>query len=127
MTDEQPGYRHQRWSEHFEEIDREIGSLAVLCKITLLDPGVIERVLKNDTLVAGTQNKRAFDKLRSLLMMHYSVRDQALVTLGEAETLKVVKDVVERLRQRVGDKLGGTPTCAPGARWRRHAGAAMLG
>jgi hypothetical protein len=106
-TDDDPGYRHQRWSKHFDAIDKEIGSLAVLCKIPLLDPGVIERVLHNDTLVCGTQNPRAFEKLRSLLMMHYSVRDKALVALGEAETLKIVGEVVARLRARLGDKLGG--------------------
>ena len=104
---DQPHYQHDRWSRHFEAIDLEIAQLAVICKIPLLDPGVIERVLKNDTLVCGTQNKRAFDKLRSLLMMHYSVRDQALVTLGEAETLKIIGEIVERLRHRIGDKLGG--------------------
>ena len=106
MADE-PHYQHDRWSKHFAAIDLEIAQLAVICKVPLLDPGVIERVLKNDTLVCGTQNQRAFDKLRALLMMHYSVRDQALVTLGEAETLKIVKDIVDRLRQRIGDKLGG--------------------
>ena len=108
MSEEEPGYRHERWYKHFEGIDVEIGQLAKVCEIPLLDPGVIERVLHKDTLVCGTQNPRAFDKLRSLLMMHYSVRDQALVTLGEAETLKIVKDIVERLRHRIGDKLGGT-------------------
>ena len=112
MTDEnqpdtQTGYRHARWTEHFAEIDREIAQLASLCKVRLLEPGVIERVLKKDTLVCGTQNPRAFDKMRSLLMMHYSVRDKALVALGEEETLKIVAEIVARLRERVGDKLGG--------------------
>jgi hypothetical protein len=109
MADE-PAYRTQRWTQHFEEIDSEIAKLAKLCKIALLDPGVIERVLKKDTLVCGTQNARAFDKLRSLLMMHYSVRDRALVTLGEEETLKIVGDVVARLRERFGGSLGGPPS-----------------
>ena len=107
QPEDKPHYEHDRWAKHFEEIDREIGQLAVLCKIPLLDPGVIERVLKNDTLVCGTQNQRAFDKLRALLMMHYSVRERAVVTLGEAETMKVLEDIVERLRARFGDKLGG--------------------
>jgi hypothetical protein len=107
MTDQPKQHRHERWSKHFEEIDREIAQLAVICKVPILDPGVIERVLKNDALVCGSQNKRAFDKLRALLMMHYSVRDQALVSLGEAETMQMVNDIVERLRERIGDKLGG--------------------
>ena len=83
MTDEDAGHREKRWTHHLEEIDLEIAKLATLCKIPLLDPGVIERVLKKDTLVCGTQNPRAFDKLRSLLMMHYSVRDKAVVAMGE--------------------------------------------
>jgi len=109
MTDEDTGYREKRWTEHLEEIDLEIAKLAMLCKIPLLDPGVIERVLKKDTLVCGTQNPRAFDKLRSLLMMHYSVRDKAVVAMGEQETMKVVSEIVARLRARIGDKLGGPP------------------
>ncbi len=111
MTDEttpdaQPNYRLQRWSKHFDEIDREIGQLADLCKIRLLDPGVIERVLHKDTFVCGTQNARAFDKLRSLLMMHYSVRDRAMVALGEQETMAIISEIVERLQSRYGDRLG---------------------
>ena len=107
MTDDEPGYREKRWTHHFEEIDLEIAKLATLCKIPLLDPGVIERVLKKDTLVCGTQNPRAFDKLRSLLMMHYSVREKAVVAMGEEETMKILVDIVARLRERIGDKLGG--------------------
>ena len=111
MTDDNnpdavPGYRHERWSKHFEEIDREIAQLASICQIPLLDPGVIERVLHKDTLVCGSQNQRAFDKLRSLLMMHYSVRDRAVVALGEQETMVIMKDIIERLRSRYGDRMG---------------------
>jgi hypothetical protein len=105
-TGEQPNYRHERWTKHFDEIDREIAQLASICQVPLLDPGVIERVLHKDTLVCGSQNPRAFEKLRSLLMMHYSVRDRAVVALGEAETMLIMKDIVERLRSRYGDRLG---------------------
>ena len=108
MADE-PSYRHDRWSKHFAEIDKEIARLALTCGIPLLDPGVIERVLHNDLLVCTNQNKRAFDKLRSLLMMHYSVRERAVVQLGEAETMKILEELVARLRARIGDKLGGPP------------------
>ena len=105
MADE-PAYHTQRWTQHFEAIDFEIGQLAKVCQVQLLDPGNIERVLHNDTLVCGHQNQRAFDKLRQLLMMHYSVRDKALVALGEQETLAIIGDIVERLRKRFGDDLG---------------------
>lgn len=100
-------YRHNRWSKHFEAIDLEIAQLAITCQIPLLDPGVIERVLHKDTLVCGHQNARAFEKLRTLLMMHYSVRDKAVVAMGEAETIEILGEIVERLRGRIGDKLGG--------------------
>jgi len=104
---EDPSYHHQRWLKHFEGIDFEIGQLAKICQVQLLDPGNIERVLRNDTLVCGHQNQRAFDKMRQLLMMHYSVRDKALVAIGEQETMAILKDIVDRLRARVGDTLGG--------------------
>ena len=102
-------YRSKRWYKHFDEIDREIARAAVSCKVALLDPGVIERVIKNDTSVCGAQNERAFTKLRSLLMMHYSARDRAVVALGEAQTLNIIGDIVARLRERLGDKLGTPP------------------
>jgi hypothetical protein len=106
---EDPSYHHQRWLNHFEEIDFEIGQLAKICQVQLLDPGNIERVLRNDTLVCGHQNQRAFDKMRQLLMMHYSVRDKAMVALGEQETLAMMGEIVERLRKRFGDQLGTPP------------------
>jgi hypothetical protein len=39
-------------------------------------------------------------------MMHYSVRDKAVVAIGEKETLAILGDIVERLRTRYGDSLG---------------------
>ena len=75
----------------------------------LLDPGNIERVLRNDMLVCGHQNERAFAKMRQLLMMHYSVRDKAMVALGEEETLAMMGEIIERLRKRFGDELGTLP------------------
>ena len=105
MADE-PAYHTRRWTKHFEGIDLEIAQLASVCQIPLLDPGVIERVLHNDALVCGHQNERAFTKLRQLLMMHYSVRDKALVALGQEETMAIIADIVERLRHRFGDDLG---------------------
>ena len=107
---DKPGYGHQRWSTHLGEIDHEIAQMAVICKVALLDPGVIERVLKNDATVCGANNPRAFDKLRQLLMMHYVVRERAVDRLGEPETVQMVQEIVAQLRERIGDKLGGTST-----------------
>ena len=35
---EDPSYHHQRWLKHFEGIDFEIGQLAKICQVQLLDP-----------------------------------------------------------------------------------------
>jgi len=99
-------HQQSRWYKHMAEIDREIALHAVNCKVPILDPGVIERVLQNDSSICGTQNPASFAKLRSLLMMHYSVRDRAVVAMGQAETVAMVGEIVERLRAQIGDKLG---------------------
>jgi hypothetical protein len=105
MADE-PSYRTTRWTKHFEEIDKEIVKYALLCKVKLLDPGVLKRVLNDDATVCGAANPAMFRKLRSLLMMHYSVREKAVVALGPQETLRIVDDIVARLRDRFGSSLG---------------------
>lgn len=104
---DKPHYRRDRFSGHLGEIDLEIARLASICRVALLDPGIIERVLHNDATVCGSSNARAFDKLRQLLMMHYTVRNRAVGALGEPETQAMIREVVEQLRERIGDKLGG--------------------
>jgi len=108
MADE-PSYRTERWSKHFDGIDREIAQLAVILDVPILDPGVIERVLQKDTSVCGKQKPQSFEKLRALLMMHYSVRENALVQLGPEETQRMIDEIVARLRSRLGDRIGGGP------------------
>jgi len=95
------------WARNLDEVDREVARLAVICKVRILDPGVLERVLQNDASVCGSKNPAAFDKLRNALMMHYKVRDQAVDAMGEEVTQRVVAELVERLRKRIGDQLGG--------------------
>jgi hypothetical protein len=112
MADE-PSYRTERWAKHFDEIDREIAQLAVLLDVPILNPGVIERVLQNDASVCAKPKPQSFAKLRGLLMMHYSVRDRAVVQLGIEETQRMILEIAERLRARIGDQLGNMP--APGA------------
>jgi hypothetical protein len=105
--DQTISHQHQRWFEHFKEIDAEIGRLCLTCGVRILEPGVIERVLHNDANVCSKPNPRAFERLRSLLMMHYSVRDRAVVAMGEKETMGLINVLVERLRTRFGEQLGG--------------------
>ena len=101
------------WAKSLNELDREIARLATICNVRILDAGVIERVLQNDASVCGSKNQLAFDKLRNTLMMHYQVRDQAVGSLGQAQTRALVEQIVESLRERIGERLGG-PGPTPG-------------
>lgn len=98
------------WSKNLEEVDREIARLATICNVRILDPGVIERVLKNDESVCGSKNPIAFKKLTTAMTMHYHVREKARGVLGEAGTAAVVAEIVESLRKKFGEKLGGPAT-----------------
>jgi len=107
MSDQQRNVQAEYWATKFEDISLEIARLASLCGVRILDAGVIERVLHNDASVCGTQNKIAFDKLRGLLMMHYSVRDDALAALGQEKTRLLIESIVKSLQEKIGDRLGG--------------------
>ena len=99
------------WAKNLDDVDREVARLASICKVRLLDPNVIERVLHNDASVCGTQNRAAFDKLRAALMMHYHIRDKAVEAMGQEATAAVIAEIVANIRKRLGNQLGGE---APG-------------
>ncbi len=94
------------WLKNLADVDREIARQALNCRIPLLAPGVIERVLRNDATVCSTSNPRAFEKLRTTLMMHYHIRENAVAHIGEPATQKLIGEIVAALRAKVGDKLG---------------------
>jgi hypothetical protein len=98
------------YSRTLNDVDKEIARLATICNVRILDPGVIQRILDNDSTVCGTQNATAFANLRNMLMMHYEVRDQAVSALGEEKTRVLVEKIVAGLRERIGERLGGSAT-----------------
>jgi len=105
-----PAEMSGRWyARSLNDVDREIARQASICNVQVLDPGVIERVLKNDASVCGSANPIAFAKLRNTLMMHYKIRDQAVADIGETATRQVIEAIVDNLRKTIGDRLGGTP------------------
>jgi len=106
MADRQSDLGATFWNESLENVDREVARLATICKVRILEPGVIERVVQGEESVCGSKNPPGFQKLRQALMMHYHVRDQAVGALGQAQTTALVHQVVERLRARFGDALG---------------------
>jgi len=64
-------YSLSRAAVNFLEVDRELARLAQLCRLSLLAPGVAERVLRRDASVCGTTNALAFAKLQGLLALHF--------------------------------------------------------
>ena len=109
MSDKLNEFGTTYWAKSLDEVDREIARYATMCNVRILDPGVIERVLKNDESVCGSKNPAAFTKLRNTLMLHYHVREQEASQLGEAQTALLVKSIVDKLRERIGERLGGGP------------------
>ena len=109
MSDKKTDFGAAYWSQSLSEVDKEVARLATICNVRLLDPGVIERVLANDAGVCGTSNPLAFDKLRNVLMMHYAVRTRAVDQIGQAGADALMKEIIEDLRKKFGDRMGGPP------------------
>ena len=97
------------WLKNLDELDREIARLAMLCQVRILDPGVVERVLRNDAAVCGTANPAAFAKLHNLVVMHFLIRKRSVEELGQTLTTTIERDVIERLTKAYGDLGKGAP------------------
>ena len=50
MNTRQDAVRLGGWTRTLEELDHEVGRLAMVCKVPILEPGVIDRVLHGDRL-----------------------------------------------------------------------------
>lgn len=96
------------WARNLDDVDNEIARLSIACSVRILDPGIIERVLQNDASVCGSRNPAGFEKLRTALKMHYHIRGQTAGSIGEAQAAQIVAEIVERLKTRIGDRLGGS-------------------
>ena len=92
--------QNPQWSRHLDGIAEELLRLAIACDLRLRDPGVIERILKNDQTVCGRKNPRGFEKLRKLLMATYDSLGKAIDRIGPAETKKIAEDIAERMQAR---------------------------
>ena len=89
-----------QWTRHLEGIADELLHLSVACDLRLRDPGVIERIIKNDRSVCGRKNEIGFQKLRKLLMATYDSLGKAINRIGPAETSEIVKAISEHLAGR---------------------------
>ena len=95
------------WAKNLDELDPEIVKLASLCQVRLLDPGAVERVLRNDASVCGTPNPAAFAKLHNLTIMHFLIRKRSVEELGQVQTTEIERELIERLKKSHADLAGG--------------------
>ncbi len=102
MTDEV----NPQWSRHLEAIAGELLHLATACDVTLRDPGVIERIIKNDDTVCGLKNEHGFRKLRALVMATYNSLGKSIERIGPQETRKITAAIAEHMEARRGPAGG---------------------
>jgi len=100
--------RTKFWGGQIDAVLEEIARDASICGVKLLDPGVIERVLKNDESVCGQKNSIAFRKLREVLLLGMVTREKAFDKLGAAEADALITVMREHLKERFEGKLGGS-------------------
>ncbi len=84
--------------QQFDDMGVEIVRAARLCDITLDQPNVVERIIRNDDSVCGRQNPAQFTKLRGLLMLALKLQGTSFELLGPAETLEISDQVRARIR-----------------------------
>ena len=92
------------YGRKFDDIDGELAKYVTICKLDLLNPDLVERVLRNDASVCPDLGCEGFAKMRQLLIMHFLVRSEAVESLGQARTEALIRDVLVRLRARLAPR-----------------------
>jgi hypothetical protein len=103
MTEQKDHLLIAWWAKNLDELDREIARLSLVCRVRILDRGVIARVLHNDASVCGRDNPLAFAKLRNLLIMHFAIREKSADALGQVQTAAIEQDIIDRLTKSFPD------------------------
>lgn len=89
------------WTRHLEGIADELLHLAIACDVHLREPGIIQRIIKNDPTVCGKKNDIGFDKLRKLLMATFDSLGKSIDRIGPQETKAIVDSITDHLEQRM--------------------------
>lgn len=100
MTDTVFNERNPQWSRHLEGVADELLRLSIACDVRLRDPGVVERILRNDETVCGRRNPRGFAKLRKLLMATFDSLGKAVDRIGAEETRAISDAIAESIARR---------------------------
>ena len=100
--------RGRYWGRQMDDVMSEIARQATICKVKLLDAGVIDAVLRNDESVCGTSNPLSFKKLRNAMLMGFVVKGKSVEALGPVETEGLIAAIRERIKGHLGNQLGGS-------------------
>ncbi|MDH3585827.1 MAG: hypothetical protein OEQ30_01960 [Gammaproteobacteria bacterium] len=92
--------KHAVWKRHLDGIANELLRLSIACDVRLRDPGVIDRILKDDATVCGRKNPEAFRKLRNLLMATYDSLGKSIDRIGPEDTKMLVSAIAKRTAKR---------------------------
>src|SRR3954454_7318021 len=99
--------RGKYWGRQMDDVMSEIARQATICKVRLLDPGVIDAVIRNDQSVCGSGNPRSFKKLRDAMLMGFVIKGKSVEALGPLETEALITAIRERITTLLGEQLGG--------------------
>ena len=99
--------RGRYWGRQMGDLMSEMARQATICKVRLLDPGVIDAVIRNDESVCGTSNPLSFKKLRDSMLMGFIVKGKSVEAMGPVETEGLVTAIRERIKGHLGGQLGG--------------------
>ena len=97
--------KHAVWQRHLDGIANELLRLSIACDVRLRDPGVVERVLKDDSTVCGRKNPEAFRKLRNLVMATYDSLGKSIDRIGPEDT-KMITDAIRARIEKARDGGG---------------------
>ena len=108
---------HPAWARHLDTIADELLRLTTVCGVNLREPGVVERIVKNDATVCSKKNPIGFRKLRELVMASFNSLNKAADRIGPKETRAMVDAIMERLdRRRELAGSGGKPSKTPASK-----------
>jgi hypothetical protein len=89
--------RHRYFGDQLDGIAQELSKLAIACDIKMFEPGMAERILKNDASVCGRSNPEAFKKIRQHLMALFPLEERAIRRLGADDTQEILDQVREAI------------------------------
>jgi hypothetical protein len=101
-----PKPKNAAWARYLDDVSSELLRLSIACDLRLRDPGVVERILKNDETVCGARNPIGFQKLQHLLKFTIDNINKSVGRIGPDETKQIIDAITERLNRTRA--IGGT-------------------